>query len=72
MWKAIGSALYERVVKAYKSTLIGIGLEAAVVVIDVVNAADVPNWVHAVVGVVAAILALYRGKQAAPALKPAA
>lgn len=71
MLKAIGSALYERVFKAYRSTLLGIGLEAALVVVDTVQAAEIPTWAHAVVGLVSTLLVLYKGKAAVPALKPA-
>lgn len=63
--KAILSALYERVIKAYKSTLIGLALVAAVVVVEQLQVAALPSWAQAVVGVVASILALYKGKQPA-------
>ena len=69
--KALGVALWQRVVLAYKSTLLGMALMAADVVISQLSAAPLPQWAHAVVGVAAAILALYKGKTD-PALKPVA
>lgn len=73
MWNKIGSALYERIVKAYKSTFLGIAIEAGIVVVDTVQAADVPAWAHAVAGVASTLLILYRGKKqpaALPGLTP--
>jgi hypothetical protein len=67
---ALGSALYERVFKAYKTTLLAMALTAADVLVTQLDLAAIPQWAHAVVGVVAAVLALYRGKQAAPQLVP--
>jgi hypothetical protein len=70
MLKSILSALYERVFKAYKTTLLGMALVAADVIVAQLQTAPLPNWVHAVVGVVAAVLTLYKGKPAEPALSP--
>jgi hypothetical protein len=67
--KTILVALYTRVVLAYRSTLIGLALVAADVVVSSLQTAPLPQWVHIVVGVAASILALYKGKQA-PALSP--
>ena len=64
MFAKIGKALWERVVLAYKSTLIGLALVAADVIVTQFQAAELPQWAHAVVGIVAAILALYKGKAA--------
>ena len=68
--KAILSALWERVVVAYKSTLLGLALVAADAIVSSLQVAEIPQWAHVVVGVVASILALYKGKVAPPALTP--
>jgi hypothetical protein len=70
MLKSIASSLYERVIKAYKSTLLAIALVGATVVVEQLEAAPLPTWAKSLVGIVAAILALYKGKQAAPQLTP--
>lgn len=70
MLKKIGLELWTRVVKAYASTLIGVALVAADVIVTNLQSATLPSWAHAVVGIVAAILALYKGKQPTPALPP--
>lgn len=72
MFKSILISLWDRVFVAYKSTLIGVALVAATVVIDSLQAAPLPSWAKAIVGVVAAILALYKGKAQAPQLVPPA
>ena len=75
MLKSLGSALFHRVVLAYKSTLLGLALVAADVVISQLQVATLPNWAHVVVGLAASVLALYRGKavtQAPVSLPPAA
>jgi hypothetical protein len=72
MFKSILSSLYERVVKAYKSTLLAIGLVAATVIVEQLQAAALPVWAKSIVGVAAAILTFYKGKQPAPELVPPA
>lgn len=67
MLKKIGSELYTRVFKAYISTFIGLAVLAADVVIQTLSGSNV-TWVHAVAGVAAALLALY--KPAAKVLEP--
>lgn len=67
--KALGAALYERVFKAYKTTFIAILLVSGTVLIEQLQLAALPSWAQAVVGVAAAVLALYKGKQP-PALGP--
>lgn len=67
----LGSALRERVLKAYKSTLIGLALAVADVVITQLDLAALPTWAHAIVGVASSVLLFYRGKVQAPALTPA-
>jgi len=62
----IGSALWQRVFVAYKTTLFGLALVAADVVISTLQAEALPQWVHVVVGIVAAVLALYKGSVAKP------
>jgi uncharacterized membrane-anchored protein len=70
MIRDILSALYKRVVVAYKSTLLGLALVAATAVVETLQAESLPTWARAVVGVVSAILVLYKGKRQAPALLP--
>jgi hypothetical protein len=70
MLKAIAGSLYDRVFVAYKSTLIGLGLVAADVVVSNLQTAALPQWAHALVGVVAAVLTLYKGKASAPQPTP--
>ncbi len=69
MIRTILVALYERVFKAYKSTLLGMVLVAGTVVVETLQAEALPTWARTVVGIAATLLALYRGKQAAPDLK---
>ncbi len=66
MLSAIGTALWTRVVVAYKSTFLGIALVAADVIVSQLQAVTLPNWAHAAVGIAAALLALYKGKVVAP------
>lgn len=67
--KKLGADLKDRVFGAYKSTLFGIGLAVAGVVVDALIAS--PNKIVSVVGsAIGAILVLYKGK-AQPALPPA-
>jgi uncharacterized membrane-anchored protein len=70
MIRDILSALYKRVVVAYKSTLLGLALVAATAVVETLQAESLPAWARTVVGVVSAILVLYKGKQPAPVLVP--
>jgi hypothetical protein len=70
VFKSLLVALWDRVFVAYKSTLIGLALVAADVVISSLQSAAIPQWAHAVVGIVASLLALYKGKQPAPQLVP--
>jgi hypothetical protein len=70
VFKSLLVALWDRVFVAYKSTLIGLALVAADVVISSLQSAAIPQWAHAVVGIVASLLALYKGKQTAPQLVP--
>ena len=66
MFKKILSELWTRVVLSYKSTFLGMAVVAAdVVAQNLLSSSNV--IVHTIAGVVAAILALYRGKAAAPA-----
>ena len=69
--KALGVALWERVAVAHKSTFLGIVLVAADVLVTQLQVAALPQWAHALVGVAATVLALYRGKAAPIELKPA-
>jgi hypothetical protein len=56
------TALWQRVVVAYKSTLIGLAFVAADAIITSLEVAQLPPWAHYAVGIVASILALYRPK----------
>lgn len=66
MFKSILSSLYERVFKAYKTTIVAAGLVAATVIVEQLQAATLPTWAKGIVGVVAAILTFYKGTQPAP------
>ncbi len=66
MLKTIGNALWARLWGSYKSTLLGMALVAADVIVTQLEGATLPNWAHAAVGIAATLLALYRGKVVAP------
>lgn len=68
MFKEIMSDLYVRVVKAYKYTLLGIGLVAADVVVQHLASVNNPI-VHAVVGLLGTVLVFYKGQYPAPPAK---
>lgn len=63
MLKAIGTALYERVILAYKSSLVAFALVVADVVISTLQTEPLPNWLHVTVGVAAFALASYKKAQ---------
>lgn len=66
---AVGSALYERVFRAYKSTLLGVALYAGVVVLEQATTllATIPEgWAKVVGAVLAAALALWKPRAPAP------
>ena len=70
--KSLGVALWTRVVVAYKSTLLGIAIAVADVILQQLDAVQMPQWAHALVALVAAALALYKGKaKVAPQDAPA-
>ncbi len=62
MFRALARDLYQRVIVAYRSTLIGLALIVADVVLEWLNAVSLPPWAHYIVGLVAAGLAYYRPK----------
>lgn len=73
-FRFVGVQLWERVIKSYKSTLIGIALAAAIVFVD--SSTDYlkalpQGWAQALAGLSAIVGALLRARQASPpALKP--
>lgn len=67
MLKSIGLSLWTRVVVAYRSTLLGMALVAADVIVTQLQVATLPTWAHALVGIAASVLALYRGSSVPPA-----
>jgi hypothetical protein len=62
---AVGAMLYERVFKAYKTTLLAMALATADVVVTQLNLLALPGWAHGLVAIVATVLTFY--KKAAPA-----
>jgi hypothetical protein len=66
MLKQIGSDLYQRVIVAHKTTLLGLGLIAASVLAEALAAS--PNKIVSVIGgLVGTGLVLYKGKALPPA-----
>jgi hypothetical protein len=73
--RTLGSALFTRVIVSYRSTLVGLGLAAAIVVVEATTTylqALPDGWAKAAAAVVALVGAALRSKQVAqPALPPA-
>lgn len=67
-FKGLLRTLYQRVILSYKTTLIGLGIAAADVVIEYTQAADLPTWAHTLIGLVAAAFVLVKAKH--PTLPP--
>lgn len=60
--------LWQRVFVSYKTTLIGLALVGADAVVSYLGSVSLPTWLHAVVGIAASVLALYKSQnQLAPA-----
>ena len=57
----VGKALYERVWVAKKSTFLGLGFLVAEVVVQTLAGTEIV-WLHAVAGLAATLLALYKPK----------
>lgn len=70
-FKMLGTALWTRVILSYRTTLLGLALAAVDVIIAQLDAAPIPPWAHALVGLCAMALALYRGKAKLPGLPEA-
>jgi hypothetical protein len=67
--KGLFVTLYQRVVRSYKTTLLGLGVLALGVIVE--NLVHSPNKIIATVaGVVAAVLALVKEKLPPPPLAP--
>lgn len=58
--EAIGSALYERVWLAYKSSLTALALVAADAIVSSLQTEPLPQWLHVAVGIVAMALLAYK------------
>ncbi len=52
------------------STVLAALFPVADSVLSYLNVIALPDWAHALVGLVAAVLAFYKGKQPAPGLHP--
>jgi hypothetical protein len=64
----LAKTLWQRVVVSYKTTLLGLALVAADAALTYLGNVNLPSWAHAVVGLAASVLALYKSKaQVAPA-----
>ncbi len=50
------------------TTVIAAALGVGDVLLSYLNVVNMPNWAHVLVGLAASLLALYRGKPAAPAV----
>jgi hypothetical protein len=65
-WQKLTEQLYLRLWVARKSSWAALGLVAADVVVAQLEVAPLPSWAHALVGLVATGLALYKGKAVLP------
>lgn len=65
----LAKTIWQRVFVSYKSTLLGLALVGADAAVSYLTSVQLPTWLHAVVGVAASVLALYKSQ--AQVLKPA-
>lgn len=61
-WSGLFKTLWQRVFVSYKTTFLGLALVGADALVTYLGAVSLPTWLHAVVGVAASILALYKSK----------
>jgi hypothetical protein len=70
--KGLLVTIYQRVILSYKTTLIAILIATADATLAYLSEAPLPDWVHTVVGIAVAILALLKEKKPAKAVPPLA
>lgn len=62
-WSGLFKTIWQRVFVSYKTTLLGLALVGADAAVTYLGSVQLPTWLHAVVGVAASLLALYKSQK---------